>query len=73
MMHINNLNNGNRPQGSLYTACIGLFWLNNKVAQSCQYFKKKIFLILNIGTPFFKYDFKGFVVLAIHDKHIEPG
>ena len=34
MTHLNNLNNGNRPQGSLYTACIGLLWLNNKVAQS---------------------------------------
>jgi hypothetical protein len=34
---------------------------------------KKIFKkILNIGTLFFKYDFKGFVVLANHDKHIEP-
>jgi hypothetical protein len=56
----------------LYAACIGLLWLNNKVAQSRQYFKKNL-KNFNIGTPFFKYDFKGFVVLAIHDKHIEPG
>ena len=40
-MCLNNLNNGNRPQGSLYTACIGLLWLHNKVAQSSRYFKKE--------------------------------
>jgi len=41
MTHLNNLNNGNRSQDSLYTACIGLLWLTNKVAQSRRYLRLK--------------------------------